>query len=220
MPFKSQAQKSYLYIHHPEIAKRWSREFPNQGKLPKHVKKKIPTNKKEMIEYQHNKKGFMGKTIDRLRSSFNSKVNRGIDEAAKRDKPHPLKLKKKYKIGVNNKLKGALGQMDPDTNEIEINVKKHKGDRAELASTIKHELMHVKHPKMTEREVYKKTAKTKISPMEQTQLISKLRNKKLHYKQGSLKRKFKMDRNEKVEPGTFLTKYNGSKKQIAIRGLI
>lgn len=122
---------------------------------------------------------------------------------------------KKFKIGVNNKLKGALGQMDPKTNVVEINVKAHKGNRAELASTIKHELMHVKHPKMTEKEVYKKTAKTKIPPMEQTQLISKLRNKKLHYKQGSLKRRFKMDRSEKVEPGTFLTKRN-----LAIRGLV
>lgn len=39
MPFKSQAQRAYMYIHHPAIAKRWSREYPNQGKLPKHAKK-------------------------------------------------------------------------------------------------------------------------------------------------------------------------------------
>lgn len=40
MPFRSQAQRKFLYANHPEIAKRWSAEFPNQGKLPVHVKKK------------------------------------------------------------------------------------------------------------------------------------------------------------------------------------
>ncbi len=39
MPFQSQAQRAYMYIHHPEIAKRWSKEYPNQGKLPEHKKK-------------------------------------------------------------------------------------------------------------------------------------------------------------------------------------
>lgn len=40
MPFKSSAQRAYMFLHHPEIAKRWAKEFPNQKKLPKHVKKK------------------------------------------------------------------------------------------------------------------------------------------------------------------------------------
>jgi hypothetical protein len=39
MPFKSEAQRAYLFINHPEVAKRWAKEYPNQGKLPKHVKK-------------------------------------------------------------------------------------------------------------------------------------------------------------------------------------
>lgn len=29
-----------MHIHHPDIAKRWDKEYPNQGKLPKHVAKK------------------------------------------------------------------------------------------------------------------------------------------------------------------------------------
>ncbi len=91
--------------------------------------------------------------------------------------------KKKAKLVVNNKMKGALGASEfkkgnVPTGKIEINVKAHKGDRAELASTIKHELMHVKKPNATEKEVYKATAKTKISPKEQTSLIAKLRHKK------------------------------------------
>lgn len=40
MPFKSQAQRGFLFANHPEIAKRWASEYPNQGKLPKHVMKK------------------------------------------------------------------------------------------------------------------------------------------------------------------------------------
>lgn len=130
--------------------------------------------------------------------------------AARWDKE--LKGKKKYKIGVNNKMKGALGRMDPNTNRIEINVRKHKGDKAELASTIKHEIMHVKHPKMTEKEVYKRTAKTKIPEGEQKQLLSKLRNKKLNYKTGVLRRKFKMKSSEPVSPGTFISKMNEDKQ--------
>ncbi len=40
MPFKSEAQRRYMYARHPEIAKRWSREYPNQKNLPKKAKKK------------------------------------------------------------------------------------------------------------------------------------------------------------------------------------
>ena len=37
MPFQSQAQRRFLYAKHPAIAKKWSAEYPNQGKLPEHV---------------------------------------------------------------------------------------------------------------------------------------------------------------------------------------
>jgi hypothetical protein len=40
MPFVSEAQRKFLWKKHPEIAERWAKEFPNQGKLPKHKKKK------------------------------------------------------------------------------------------------------------------------------------------------------------------------------------
>ena len=46
MPFKSSAQRKFMYANHPIIAERWSREFPNQGKLPKHVKKHAPRRPK------------------------------------------------------------------------------------------------------------------------------------------------------------------------------
>ena len=39
-PFSSKAQRAFLYIHHPDIAKRWSKETPKGKKLPQHVKKR------------------------------------------------------------------------------------------------------------------------------------------------------------------------------------
>lgn len=143
--------------------------------------------------------------------------------------------KRKLSIVINNKLKGSYGATSFKGNKpkkIEINVKSHRGDRAELASTIKHELLHVKHPKMTEKETYKRSRKTKINPYEQNNLISKLRMKTLNYKGGSIKRKFKMGKVE-TKPGEFISRVNENKqsriisdnkplslKQIAIRGLV
>jgi hypothetical protein len=39
--FRSKSQMAYLYANHPDIAKRWSKEFPDQNtkKLTEHVKK-------------------------------------------------------------------------------------------------------------------------------------------------------------------------------------
>lgn len=37
MPFASQAQRRYMYLKHPEIAKRWEKETPEKPKLPQHV---------------------------------------------------------------------------------------------------------------------------------------------------------------------------------------
>lgn len=37
MPFKSEAQRRLLWAKHPQIAKRWAHEYPNQKKLPMHV---------------------------------------------------------------------------------------------------------------------------------------------------------------------------------------
>lgn len=127
----------------------------------------------------------------------------------------------KAKITVNNRLKGTLGDMDPKTNRIRINVRAHKGDRAELASTIKHELMHVRRPKLTEKQVYKRTAKTRISPAEQSRLIAKLRHKRLNYKIGAVKRKLKINRSDKMEPGSLISRATPlTKRQVALRGLI
>lgn len=40
MPFKSEAQRRYLWAEHPSIASQWAHEYPGQKNLPKHVKKR------------------------------------------------------------------------------------------------------------------------------------------------------------------------------------
>jgi len=39
MPFKSQAQRKFMYSQHPEMAKEWEDKTPKGKKLPKKVKK-------------------------------------------------------------------------------------------------------------------------------------------------------------------------------------
>ena len=40
MPFRSQAQRAYLYANEPEVAKEFQKETPKDAKLPKKVKPK------------------------------------------------------------------------------------------------------------------------------------------------------------------------------------
>jgi hypothetical protein len=39
MPFKSQAQRRYLYAKHPAVAKEFASKTPKGKKLPQHVTK-------------------------------------------------------------------------------------------------------------------------------------------------------------------------------------
>ncbi len=41
MPFKSKAQKGYLYANNPKVAKEFQKETPKGKKLPEKVKKKV-----------------------------------------------------------------------------------------------------------------------------------------------------------------------------------
>ena len=40
MPFKSQAQRAYLYANEPKVAKEFAKETPKGKKLPKKIVKK------------------------------------------------------------------------------------------------------------------------------------------------------------------------------------
>ena len=138
---------------------------------------------------------------------------------------------KRTKLIIKNKMRGALGKTyfgndNKPTGKVHINVKKHKGDLAELASTIKHELLHVAQPNLTEKQVYKRTAKTKIPLSEQKQLLAKI-----GLKTKIVEKELVSDR----KPGDLLKQYNEKKlsktgpvefqglsqtKKVAIYGLI
>jgi hypothetical protein len=46
MPFQSKRQRRFMFARHPEIAKRWANEYPNQKNLPE---------KKHSMNRQHYK---------------------------------------------------------------------------------------------------------------------------------------------------------------------
>ena len=46
MPFKSQAQRKYLYANEPEVAKEFAKKTPANAKLPKKLSKSKPSPKK------------------------------------------------------------------------------------------------------------------------------------------------------------------------------
>lgn len=39
MPFQSESQRRFMYAKHPDIAKRWSDEYPDQKDLPEKKRK-------------------------------------------------------------------------------------------------------------------------------------------------------------------------------------
>lgn len=129
---------------------------------------------------------------------------------------------KKLKIGVNNKLKGAFGETviaKGKPTVIRINVKRHKGDKAELADTVKHELFHAKHPKASEKATQKAMPKT-INQSEQARLIAKLKGG--NYIQGAAKRKLGISKKDKLAPGDLINKARAmtSRARLAFMGLI
>jgi hypothetical protein len=40
MPFKSEAQRKWMYANEPKMAKRWSKETPKGKRLPKKVSRR------------------------------------------------------------------------------------------------------------------------------------------------------------------------------------
>jgi len=40
MPFKSNAQRKFLFANHPDVAKEFAKATPKGAKLPEHVKSK------------------------------------------------------------------------------------------------------------------------------------------------------------------------------------
>lgn len=218
MPFVSQAQRRYLYAKHPAVAREFAAKTPKGKKLPQHVKHK--SKKKNLYTVATNGLQGIGKRIGsgirqarQTRKMADQNFSNRADnshyyEGTKYWATHKNKAKPKFK--VNNKMK-SLGRMNTKTNVIEINKKKHKGDKKELADTIKHELTHVKHPKMKEKQVYKST--DNMTSSERSRMLSKLKG--IHYKQGALKRKYKIGR-KGTQPGDFIRE----SRRVARDGLV
>ena len=49
MPFKSEAQRRYLWMHHPSVAKKWAHKYGTPKNLPKHKKPSKKNYSKEAI---------------------------------------------------------------------------------------------------------------------------------------------------------------------------
>lgn len=140
-----------------------------------------------------------------------------------------LHVKPKLKYKVDNKIK-AYGDYDEKTGIAKINVKKHKGDKKQLADTIRHEKYHHDHPKAKERSVNKNTGTLEnMTKQEQDRLLAKLRMRKINYTHGAVKRKLHMK--GEAKPGDLITKMNEqrsitnnnqqtSKTILAIKGLV
>lgn len=42
MPFQSESQRRFMWMKHPEIAKRWAKEYPGQHDLPMYKNEDSP----------------------------------------------------------------------------------------------------------------------------------------------------------------------------------
>jgi hypothetical protein len=52
MPFKSEAQRRYLYSQEPEIASKWTRETKVKSQLPERAKKKKKKKSSLLAAYE------------------------------------------------------------------------------------------------------------------------------------------------------------------------
>lgn len=105
--------------------------------------------------------------------AFDSSLNEDVTRTRINNIIVPGRKKKVFRVKYTNKLKGALGETDLEKGTIRINKAAHKRKNTklyrsagghkkrypELADTKYHEFMHVKHPKMWEKTIRKKTRK-------------------------------------------------------------
>lgn len=120
-------------------------------------------------------------------------------------------------VKVNNKGKW-LGRVDLKTGLIEINKKRHKGNRREMLDTIVHEKLHLRHKNMKEKNIKRLTTK-KIENMsydEKQKHLAKVRMGKINKRVGDIKRMIKY----KVEPKETQEPQKLTLRDVAIRGLV
>jgi len=75
MPFKSEKQRRFLWAEHPDIAKRWADEYPNQKKLPMYAHKTHSENSSDnSTSSQPEKEAALG-VLKTALARFNSQAN-------------------------------------------------------------------------------------------------------------------------------------------------
>ncbi|MCJ7804933.1 hypothetical protein MUP35_04365 [Patescibacteria group bacterium] len=108
----------------------------------------------------------------------------------------PEKVKKRdelvdWKFTVDNKMKDGVGETDYNKKLVRVNkVKAKKRGSGEVLKTIKHEVDHIKHPKMHEKTVYKREKDTLKLPKKTKAKLYRLFNQKKFDKQ--IKKTFKL----------------------------
>lgn len=93
MPFKSEKQRRFLWAEHPEIAKRWAKEYPESNKgLPMRVNKDTTSDSKEKAA-QFNVLGLISSYVN-IRTDVNSPIRQSIlDETVKHSEDQLIKVK-------------------------------------------------------------------------------------------------------------------------------
>jgi hypothetical protein len=86
MPFKSEKQRRFLWSQHPDIAKRWAKEYPGQKDLPLYAHKKKPDDKEKAAAMDNINKAFAVNTIGL--TIYNECVKKANSGLLKVDIPH------------------------------------------------------------------------------------------------------------------------------------
>lgn len=125
-------------------------------------------------------------------SSYTGKVNISasrpwVNVATGKPLKSSKRKKKALKIIVDNKLRGAYAESDLDKGIIRVNKKQHykpnlqritpaKDGHEKMYATVHHELLHFKHPNMTERNIRKMEKKdtSRMSPKQKRKLLAKI----------------------------------------------
>jgi hypothetical protein len=79
MPFKSEKQRRFLWSQHPDIAKRWAKEYPGQKDLPLYAHDKEPADKEKAAAMEELNKSFSVNTVGlRIYNECVKKANSGL----------------------------------------------------------------------------------------------------------------------------------------------
>ncbi len=80
MPFKSKAQRRFLYAARPELAKEWESVTPKNAKLPEKTSKKKSPNRLAILK-KHNLVGQINRSE---KTSTTYKKKRGVKNGKKK----------------------------------------------------------------------------------------------------------------------------------------